>query len=204
MATARLTIDGLAAGGDGVARLGGRAVFVPGTAPGDVLEAELVEEHPRWARARLVRLLQPGPGRVAPPCPVYADCGGCQWQHLDYAVQLDWKRRLVVDALSRIGGLADVPVHPCLPCEPPWSYRHKVAVPFGRVGGRTVSGFFAPGSHRIVEFESCAIQHPLLDRVVAAVRRIAARRGIDGYDEASRRGTLRHLVARANHAGDQV
>lgn len=200
-----VAIDALAAGGDGVGRLAdGRAVFVPQAAPGDRLRLEVTELRPSYARGRIVEVLQPGPGRVAAPCPVYAGCGGCQWQHLDYALQLQWKRRLVVEALERLGGLAGVRVHDCLPCDPPWAYRHKVAVPFALRGGRTVSGFYAPASHTVVEFPSCAVQHPALEEVVAAVRRRVAEHHVPGYDETRGAGVLRHLVARASHDSGEV
>ena len=98
----------IAAGGDGVGRLSdGRAVFIPRTAPGDLVEAAEVRLHARFARARLGRLLEPGPGRVNPPCRHYeADsCGGCQLQHLDSETQRAARRAIAGDALRRIGRL---------------------------------------------------------------------------------------------------
>ena len=98
----------IAAGGDGVGRLSdGRAVFIPRTAPGDLVEPAEVRLHARFARASLGRLLEPGPGRVEPPCRHYeADgCGGCQLQHLDSETQRATRRTIVGDALRRIGRL---------------------------------------------------------------------------------------------------
>jgi 23S rRNA (uracil1939-C5)-methyltransferase len=168
-------------------------VFVPGAAPGDRLRVRLVERHSRYARARIVEVLRPGPDRVAPPCPVFGRCGGCQWQHLRYAAQLHWKREIVREAFRRIGRLPEAPVAPVLAAPHPWRYRHKTAVPMG-------IGFYAPGSHEVVPWTECLIQHPLLDRVVAAVRELR----LPPYDERTGGGLLRHVVARCNLAGDQA
>jgi 23S rRNA (uracil1939-C5)-methyltransferase len=102
-----LVIESLAAGGDGVGRAAdGRVVFVPFTAPGDRVRVRLVEVRARFARGRVETLLRAGPDRVDPVCPVFGSCGGCAWQHVRYAAQLDAKVRIVEDALARIGGLA--------------------------------------------------------------------------------------------------
>jgi predicted DsbA family dithiol-disulfide isomerase/predicted RNA-binding protein with TRAM domain len=91
-----LTVDRLAAGGDGVARADdGRVVFVPGSAPGDRVRVRIVEQRKRFARAEIVSLVEPGPGRAEPRCSVFGRCGGCTWQHLSYASQLDAKVAIV-------------------------------------------------------------------------------------------------------------
>lgn len=204
-----LDVESLAAEGDGVARHGDLAVFIPQTAPGDRVEAEVTDTAARFARARLISVLRPGPARIAAPCPIYAECGGCAWQHLDYAAQLGWKRTIVVEALRRLGHVegADALVAETLPADPPWRYRHKMAVPFApplRAGGPPRAGFFAARSHRIVPLQSCAIQHPLLDRALAETRRLAAALRVQAYDERTRRGDLRHLVGRVSQNSGEV
>lgn len=124
-------IRAIAAGGDGVGALdSGKTVFVPRTAPGDVVTVELVEERPRWARGRLLRIDEPSPDRVEPACPHYeADaCGGCQLQHLALAAQHAAKSRIVGDALRRIGGLRDHPDPPIAEAPDPWRYRSRVTL----------------------------------------------------------------------------
>jgi 23S rRNA (uracil1939-C5)-methyltransferase len=205
----QLEVQSLAAEGDGVGRHEGLAVFVPQAAPGDLLEVEVTECAARYARARIVRLLRPGPDRVTPPCPIFADCGGCAWQHLAYPAQLRWKRTIVCEALRRLGHVPEPEalVRPTLPADPPWRYRHKMAVPFAppaRPGEPPRAGFYAARSHRIVPLESCLIQHPLLDRALAETRRLAAALGVPAYDEGTRRGELRHLVGRVSHSTGQL
>ncbi|MCB0997385.1 MAG: TRAM domain-containing protein, partial [Acidimicrobiales bacterium] len=108
----RLTIDGLSNGGEGVARDGdGRVVFVEGALPGEVVEAEVVEQRPRFARARLATIERASDARVDPGCATLeAGCGGCDLRHLDPAHQPEAKARIVRDVLERLAGFSDIEV----------------------------------------------------------------------------------------------
>jgi 23S rRNA (uracil1939-C5)-methyltransferase len=120
----------LASGGDGVGKLpDGKTVFVPRTAPGDLVELVELREHKRFARARPGRLLEASPDRVLPRCPHYTDdeCGGCQLQHLNYEAQLLARRSFVGDALRRLGKL-DVPDPPIVPAAKIFDYRTKLTL----------------------------------------------------------------------------
>jgi len=170
----RVTIRSIAAGGDGVGTLeDGRAVFVPRTAPGDVVECRITESRRRWARAVPLSLVEPGPGRVEAECPHYeADwCGGCRLQHLSYEAQLAAKARIVGDALRRIGGIeTDDP--PIAPSPSQWRYRARVTLHAerGRIGYHRVgeaSGIF--------DLTDCRIaSEPLMGlwRAVSRARRL--------------------------------
>lgn len=134
----RVRIRAVAAGGDGVGTLeDGRTVFVPRTAPGDTVECTVVDSRPRYARGALVAVLEAGPDRTAAECPHYdADqCGGCQLQHLAYEAQLAAKRRIVGDALRRIGRLTTADPE-LVPSADRWRYRTRVSldVAGGRIG----------------------------------------------------------------------
>lgn len=197
-----LDVTGLATEGDAVGRYDGFAVFVPGGVPGDRLRVRVTEVKSRFARGEVVAVLAPGPGRADPVCSIFGACGGCQWQHVAYPEQLARKRQAVADALERVGRLRDVPVAPTLGMDDPLRYRNKAAVPFGMEGGRVVAGFYRRDSHRIVDLPpdrdaaGCGIQHPTINRVIAAVRSLVEERGVPVYDETDGRGLLRHLVAR--------
>ena len=122
-------ISRIAAGGDGVGRLtDGMTVFVPRTAPGDVVEVDLTVTKRHWAKGTVARIVQPSKVRVEPTCVHYDrdDCGGCQFQHLNAAAQLDAKSRIVGDALRRIGGL-DVQNPDVVPSPSAWRYRTKIS-----------------------------------------------------------------------------
>lgn len=195
-----LRIEALAAEGLGVGRLDGFVVFVPLGAPGDVVRARVQRVRPRYAEAELLAVLEPGPDRIAPPCPAFGRCGGCALQHLRYEAQLAWKRRWVADALQRIGRLQGVEVRPVLGMDPPWYYRNKSVIPIRGRPGRLQLGFYARRTHRLVPFprEGCAIQHPRIEAAVRAAARWlnAPGRGLAGYDPETGTGLLRHLVVR--------
>ena len=153
----------LAAGGDGVGRLeDGRTVFVPRTAPGDVIELAALRESKRFARARIGTVVEPGPDRVTPPCPHYVrdDCGGCQLQHLDADAQRTARRTFVGDALRRIGGI-DTADPDIVPAERDWNYRTKLTlhVARGRIGLHPLEQPYA-----IFDLQTCPITaEPLLE-----------------------------------------
>lgn len=156
-------IERLAAGGDGIGRLGdGRVVFVPRTAPGDLVELARLDQRARFAKAEAGRLVESGPGRVEPRCPHYTTdrCGGCQLQHLDGPTQREAKRVFVADALSRIGRLT-VEVPPVRPSSQQWEYRSRVSLAVGP--GRRFAGFHPlERPDRVFALLHCHIAAPAL------------------------------------------
>jgi 23S rRNA (uracil1939-C5)-methyltransferase len=160
VAALELRIESLAAGGDGVGHLpDGRAVFVPFSAPGDRIRAEIVESRARFARARVAEILEPGPARVQPVCPAFGSCGGCSWQHVDYAAQLEAKRSILVETLRRIGKLEVPRVPPVLPSPREYGYRGRtrVRVERGRVG------YSRRRSHALCAVGRCPVLVPALE-----------------------------------------
>jgi 23S rRNA (uracil1939-C5)-methyltransferase len=171
-ATVEVAIESLAAGGEGVARdASGRVVFVSLAAPGDRVRVVVSEAHTRFARGEIDALLAPGPVRVAPRCPVFGVCGGCAWQHVDYAAQVEAKRVILRDALSRIGGVA---AELELVASPqPYGYRGRARVL--AAGGQV--GFRKRRSHDICAITTCPLLAPPLD---AALAQLASRAPEDG------------------------
>lgn len=158
--TVKLLIDNMGSSGEGVGRLEGLTVFVEGALPGEEIQAQIFKREKRYAKARLVQIERASEHRVAPPCPHFVRCGGCQIMHLDYEEQLRIKRQRVVDALERIGKI-ECEVGPCIPSPSKLGYRNKVQaqVRDGRMG------FYARMSNDLVEVDSCKIHHPIGDRV---------------------------------------
>ncbi len=191
-----LIIDGLTAGGEGVARHRGFTIFVPRALPGDRVRAEIISLKPSYGRALLKELLSPAGDRVGPPCPFYEACGGCQLQQLSYESQLNHKRQWVIDALQRIGKLENVRVHETLPMADPWHYRNKAQFPVGQVAGNIVAGPYRRRSHEIVPIDDCLIQHPISSRLIDSIQKFAVSRGLTAYDESTGKGLLRHILIR--------
>jgi 23S rRNA (uracil1939-C5)-methyltransferase len=151
-----LVVESLAAGGDGVARSDGLAVFVPWSAPGDRVRARVTESRPRFARAEILELIAPGPGRRAAPCPHFGRCGGCSWLHLEEAEQQRARVAIARAALERIAGRRDLPEIEVIPSPRALGYRARARVAYqhGRIG------FRARGSREVVDVERCAVLDP--------------------------------------------
>lgn len=148
------TIDGFTHGGEGVARVEGKAVFVPGTIPGERVRLEVVDDRKRWARGRLVEVLDASADRVEPPCPYVPDCGGCDLQHVAPDAQRALKTRVVREQLQRLGRVEDPPVRDTLAVGPDIGYRTHAqmhADPQGRLGFHRVS------SHDVVPVDRCLV-----------------------------------------------
>jgi 23S rRNA (uracil1939-C5)-methyltransferase len=156
----RLEVERLTFGFDALARAAGQVVFVPYAAPGDVVDAEPVERRRDWVRARVERVLTPGPARVLPGCAAFPACGGCQWQHVAPAAQRAAKRDVVAEQLRRIARLADAVVLPVLATDETFGYRARVSLV---AEGRRL-GFHRARSHALVEIDAC----PIADSVVSA------------------------------------
>ena len=161
----------LAAGGDGVGKLeDGRTVFVPRTAPGDLVEPAALRPHKRFARARLGRLVEPSPDRIEPRCPHYVrdDCGGCQLQHVSPPAQREARRGFVGDALRRLAR-REVPDPPLVAAEREFEYRTKITLA-ASADGRRVGLHPYDRADEIFELEWCHITVPELMELWRALR----------------------------------
>ena len=149
----KLKIEKLVYGGRGLGRVNGRAVFVPFTAPGDVV---LVEEKSRksgYSEAEVVRFLEESPIRIKPKCPYFGKCGGCDWQHIPYEEQVKFKRAILEENLQKIGKIRKPNIDEVIPSPSPWNYRNRAQIKVRR--GKL--GFFEKNSHRVVEIDRCPL-----------------------------------------------
>jgi 23S rRNA (uracil1939-C5)-methyltransferase len=163
--TVQAEIESLAHGGEGVAHVEGRVVFVPGAAPGDKILAQIVEDHPRWARARLEGILCPSPDRIEPRCPLHSECGGCGLQHVPSAVQRRAKAAAVTDLLERIGQRSPPAPIVCEPAPREWAYRQRAVLSWRRSDEGVVVGFHrARDPVALVDVPAC----PVLDERMGA------------------------------------
>lgn len=151
----------MAHGGEAVARRDGKAHFVAGVLPGEVVEAVVIEDRGSWARADLVEILEASPERREPPCPHAESCGGCQWQFASESAQRDWKRETVRSQLEHLGKITDPLVHPTATPGDPLGYRNRMD--FHVVDGRPA--LMRPRSNDPVPLTTCLLLHPLLQPV---------------------------------------
>ena len=189
-----LTIDALAFGGAGVARLDGYVVFVRDAVPGDRVRAVVTKRKKAYAEARAVAVLEPSPDRI----PAVADHPGAPWQVLPYERQLAVKVEQVQDALRRIGHLDGIELEPIVPAVEQWRYRNKLEYSFGTGdSGELVCGFHAPGSwERIEPIEDCHLASHVGDEARRAALQWCRDHGLGAYDRRGQTGLLRNLVVR--------
>ncbi len=195
---ATVRVEGIAAGGDGIGRIDGLACFIPRTAPGDVAQVAYIS-HARYARGRVLQLLESSPDRVTPSCRHYvADrCGGCQLQHLSVDAQREVRRRIVRDALQRVGHRAME--LPALVADAEWAYRERLTLALRARGTGYVGGLHAyDDPSRVFALEECPITDP---RLTAAWMALQGR--LRGLPSASADAPLR-LSLRLSGAGDDV
>ncbi|MCD5406932.1 MAG: TRAM domain-containing protein, partial [Desulfotomaculum sp.] len=142
-----LDVTGLTHQGEGIARLpDGLVIFIPGVIPGEKVLVQIVQRQKKFARANLLKILEQVAERTQPACPIYNNCGGCSWQHLDYNAQLRYKTRRVQDSLVRLGKIQHINVLATLGMEQPWSYRNKLHLQAQEINGQIKLGYFEQGS----------------------------------------------------------
>jgi tRNA/tmRNA/rRNA uracil-C5-methylase (TrmA/RlmC/RlmD family) len=167
-----LTISDIAFGGEGVGRVGEWVVFVPFVVLGETVEAEITEVKKRFARAKLITVQQSSAQRVAPPCPYFGACGGCQYQHITYPAQLELKRKQIADLFERIGRFGAEVVGPVAPCPTPYGYRNRIMVrsQWNKPRQALDIGFIRHDCGLVVDVGECAIAEPVLNDQLRQVR----------------------------------
>ena len=196
-------IEGMTSEGSGVAHYDGMAVFVPGSAPGDVAEIIVIKVTRSYAVGKIKTLTKPGAGRCEPDCPAFPKCGGCTFRHLAYAEECEIKRRRVNDAMKRIGG-TDMEAEEFLPADFSDRYRNKAQIPFGEENGKAVFGFYAGHSHRMIPFSDCLLQPEIFGAIAQATANFINDTPNDVYDETTGKGRFRHLYIRRGFATGEI
>ncbi|CEG25671.1 23S rRNA (uracil(1939)-C(5))-methyltransferase RlmD [Bacillus sp. B-jedd] len=193
-----LTIKRLGINGEGVGYFKRQVVFVPGALPGEEVVVEATKINPKFAEARIKKIRKASPYRVAPPCPVYEQCGGCQLQHLKYERQLVEKRDIVMQSLERHTKLKldELDIRPMIGMEDPWSYRNKSSFQVGVEKGKVLAGLYGLNSHKLINIEQCAVQHSATTEATLMVRQILQDLRIPIYNEKNRKGIVRTIVTR--------
>ena len=194
------TVEGYTSEGQGVVRLDGAVVFVPGTIRGEEIDLRITKVMKTAAAGELVKLRTPSPERTAPECPQFGRCGGCQFQHMSYQEELWAKRQRVEDALRRLGG-SDVPIEGILGAKDPLHYRNKSQYPVGADGS---IGFYQLRSHKVVPIRRCLIQSEISDATAEAVGAWMRRYKVPPYDETTGKGLVRHIYVRVNRKGESL
>jgi 23S rRNA (uracil1939-C5)-methyltransferase len=165
--TLHVTIEKPIYGGAFLARVEGKAIFAPLTLPGEQALVRTTDTHRGYANAELIEITSPAPARVVPPCPHFGSCGGCDYQHADYAAQLAFKEAVLRETLER-GGVQPPAGIDVLAAEP-WGYRNRIRLALDANGN---AGYRGRRSHAVTPIVECPIAAPLLVKAGLAAARI--------------------------------
>jgi 23S rRNA (uracil1939-C5)-methyltransferase len=200
----------MAPGGSGIGRLDGYVLFVRGGIPGDTVLATVYRKKKRHAEARVIEVIGPSSDRIDPPCQYFGHCGGCQWQHLSYERQLQFKEQFVRDALERIGGFNDIPVYPAVPSPRMYAYRNKMEFSFSdrrwflpqELGRQDLPREFALGLHvpgtydKVIDLDYCLLQPDEGNTILRTIKDYAKDSGAPVYGLKTHEGFWRFLTLR--------
>jgi 23S rRNA (uracil1939-C5)-methyltransferase len=192
-----LTVDSLAYGGNGVARLNGFVVFVRRGLPGDTVRARVTKVKRNHAEATALEVIEAGAPRVEAPCAHYPACGGCRFQDLAYEAQTAAKEAQVADALARIGRLEGFQLEPIVPAKSIFHYRNKLEYSFKEDEVGLGLGFHKAGRwDEVLDVQRCWLTTDVGNAIRNTVKEWAAAEGLHAYDQEKQEGYLRHLVVR--------
>lgn len=169
-----LKIDKLIFGGAGLGRLDGQVIFVDYSAPGDVIEVEIFESKKNFSRGKILKIIEPSTSRTEPQCKVFGQCGGCQWQHVNYEEQITSKQKILEDAIKRFLPHESVELGSFWKSPIPYHYRNRIQV---RVDEQGKLGFFEKGSHALVDIDACPIAEESLSAELMKMKREKVKAG---------------------------
>ena len=188
MSRARVIIEKLIHGGDGLAHLpDGQVVFVSNVIPGEEVEIEVFQRLGDYALARPIKIIKPALERIEPNCPYFPECGGCQWQHISYKAQVRFKLEVFKETLARVGGVEPDLVEGVVPSPKAFGYRHRLQFHVHQETGAL--GFLKRRSHELVPLRSCALATPEINQVLKVLPDLPAWKRIHPYIKRVNLGT---------------
>jgi len=206
-----LKIVDLAFGGVGIGKYtmpdgsGEIVVFVEKVVPGDEVLVSLTRIKKQFLEARLIKIVNPSPERIAGRCKHFGVCGGCRWQFLDYKNQLKWKEKIVRDSLERIGEIANPPVEKIIGMKSPWFYRNKMEYSFGADANGLKLGFHPAKNFRdVFDLSECFLESEVSAQIAVKVKEWAVSRKITAYDPRVNEGILRNLIVREGKNTNEI
>ena len=201
-----LTIKRLGINGEGVGYFKKKVVFVPGALPGEEIVATATKVQPKFSEAKIKTIRKASPHRIAPPCPIYAECGGCQLQHLSYDQQLVEKRDIVIQAMERYtkNAVSSLNIKETIGMEDPWNYRNKSQYQVGLKDGKLIAGLYGVNSHSLIDIPNCLVQHQATNKVTRTVKKILKNLNIPIYNERKNKGVIRTVITRVGFETGEV
>jgi len=207
----------MAFGGQGIGKIDGFVIFVRGAVPGDRVNARIYKKKKDYAEARIIDIINPSPQRIHPLCPYSGYCGGCQWQHVSYENQLQYKKEHMIESMERLGHIKDVVVHNVIQGSDIFGYRNKMEFSFSdrrwflphEMDKREIEGGFALGLHvpgtfsKVIDINACLLQHNTGNQILNEVKRYVKNCGTPVYGLKTHEGFWRFLMIRYSKAFDE-
>lgn len=191
-------------GGEGIAKIDGQVIFVPGVIKGEKVKIKILKVTSQICYAKIVDILEKSEHRTLSQCDTYIKCGGCALRHMDYEYTMQMKKESIQNTLKKVLG-RPIFVDEVLSMENPFYYRNKLQYPVGINGaGEPVMGVFAERSHRIIPTSECKIQNGLAQKIANSIFQFAKENGISAYNEEKQMGILRHIVIRVGQKTNEV
>ncbi|MFZ2570869.1 MAG: 23S rRNA (uracil(1939)-C(5))-methyltransferase RlmD, partial [Streptococcus suis] len=190
--------------GQGVAKLDGFVFFVDNALPGENIRMKILKLKKNIGFGKVEEWLSFSPNRNQSLDLTYLRTGIADLGHLNYASQLEFKRKQVETSLRKIAGISNIEVNDTIGMDHPVAYRNKAAVPVRRVNGQLETGFFRKNSHDLVPIEDFYIQHKEIDALILATRNLMRQLDLKPYDEIEQTGLVRNIVVRRGHYSGQL
>lgn len=199
----KVIITGYTAEGDGVCRINGQVVFVPGGVRDDELSVKILRVNKHIAYGKIEEIIKPSPHRVTPECGYADKCGGCNLWHMSYDEEIRFKREKVENALARIGG-TDIKAEQFIASDDITRYRNKAQYPVSTDGGRAITGFYKRATHDIIAIDDCLIQSTDANKIAAAFRAWIDNFNVRVYNPKTHTGIIRHLYIRSGAVSGEI
>ena len=177
--------------GDGVVKFNGEVIFVPNVWINEEVEGIIINAKNKFAIGKAIQIKNESTSRVTPPCPYFSSCGGCTIQHVNYESQLSFKKEKLIRIFKRIAGI-DITPEDVVPSTN-LRYRNKISLP---VNEKQEVGLFRKNSHNIIEVDDCIISKNWVKTLINAIKEFMSENNISGYNEATKTGLVKHIVAR--------
>ncbi len=201
-----IEIEDIGSEGEGIGKFQGYTLFVKNALPGDTVKVKAMKCKKNYGYARLLEVIEASPHRIGPRCSIAGKCGGCSLQHFNYERQLEYKQNKVKNCLERIGGFkGEITLEPIIGMDEPYYYRNKAQFPVGRnKDGKVLIGFYAGGTHSIIDTSHCHIQTKETDKIIEILRNFLEEYRISIYDEENHEGLVRHLLTRVGFVTGEI